>query len=323
MISRDASRERDGAHAGRGLRARVAAPAKLNLSLRVTGRRADGYHLLDSVVIPVGIADEVAVVVWPGRPSAVSVQSSPHGAAPDDATNLSARAARLFLERTGRRAAVEITLRKEIPAGAGMGGGSSDAAATLRLLNALAGAPVPASELARWALELGADVPLFLTGGPVRMRGIGELVEPLSLPNLAGAGFVVVFPGVGLETRHVYAKYDDSLTTAGPASRVRRFIVDRGPLHEWMENDLEAAAIQILPVLKDLKQQLGALGARRALMTGSGSAVFGVWQGAEEATAAARAFGARGMWARAASMLDALPVVEASDSDDDGRSPSW
>lgn len=303
--------------------ASVAAPAKVNLNLRIEGRRADGYHLLDSVVVPIGICDRVVVRVNEGAARSVSVRTWPPGTAPDDASNLCVRAAALYLHRTAMGGHAHIDLRKEVPAGAGMGGGSSDAAATLRLLNALAGDPVPPIELARWALELGADVPFFLTGRPARMRGIGEILDPITLPLSATRSLVVAFPGIPLETRHVYAKYDDSLTTEAPVSRIRGLTVDHGPLHEWLGNDLELAACQILPVLNDLKLQLRALGALGVAMTGSGSAVFGIWSCAEEATDAAQTLGAAGVWARATSILDTLPAVTIRDADDDGRSPSW
>ena len=302
--------------------ATVAAPAKLNLSLRIVGTRPDGYHLLDSLVAPIAIFDAVRLTLEPQADPEVSVRCAPAEAAPAGPANLAAKAAQLYLQRAGRSARVSIDLAKRIPAGAGLGGGSSDAAATLRLLNALADDPVPAPELSRWALELGADVPFFLSGGSARMTGVGEQLEPVPSPFPPRAGVVVAFPGTPLETRHVYANYDDLLTTEGSVSRVRGLTVDRGPLHQWFENDLEAAAFQILPIVKNLKRQLRALGARSALMTGSGSAVFGVWDGAEQASAAARAMRAAGLWARATWILDRLPAVETHDADD-GRSPSW
>lgn len=313
----------DPSHAAEGgrQRASVAAPAKLNLSLRVVGRRADGYHLIDSLVVPIALLDQVRLSVESFPVAEVSIRCRP-GGAPEGPENLAVRAAALYLRRTGRTARVEIDLIKQVPAGAGLGGGSSDAAATLRLLNALSPDPVPAADLGAWALELGADVPFFLCGGAARMRGIGEDIRPMPCPLEPGSRLVVAYPGSPLETGHVYAIYDDLLTMQAPVSRVPRLTVDRGPLLEWLENDLEAAAFQTLPIVKVLKRQLCALGARGALMTGSGSAVFGVWDGAEQASAAARAMRAAGVWARATRILDRLPAIETHDGDD-GRSPSW
>ena len=309
----------------RGERSRwstVAAPAKLNLALRIVGRRSDGYHLLDSVVAPIALFDQVRVSLERQATTDVALCCTPASAAPSGPDNLACRAALLYLDRTGISARVRIDLLKRIPSGAGLGGGSSDAAAILRLLDALAPTPAPPAALAAWALELGADVPFFLSGGSARMRGVGDQLDPIEPPIDPRAALVVAYPGTPLETRHVYANYDDLLTTEGSVSRVRGLTVDRGPLHQWLENDLEAAAFQILPIVKNLKRQLRALGARSVLMTGSGSAVFGVWDGAEQASAAARAMRAAGLWARATWILDRLPAVETHDADD-GRSPSW
>lgn len=301
----------------------VDAPAKLNVSLKIVGRRIDGYHLLDSLVVPISIADRVTVSVDRSDPPSVSFQSAPDGAVPLGAENLCVRAALVYLQRTHSTGRVHITLRKSVPVGAGMGGGSSDAAATLRLLNALADRPVPRDDLSAWALELGADVPFFLIGGPARMQGIGEVLERVGVPLTIGPGIVVAFSGTPLETRHVYAKYDDSLTSRESVSRVRGLIVDNGSSRKWLENDLEAAACELLPSLRDLKRQLHGLGARDVAMTGSGSAIFGVWNCVEQAANAARSLDAMGIWARATSILDTLPDVAVRDADDDGRSPSW
>lgn len=303
--------------------ASVCAPAKVNLGLRVLGRRADGYHFLDSLVAPVAIFDRVRLSLWRAEAQTVTISCTPEGGgAPESDANLAVRAVRLYLQRSAWSRRVHIALHKCIPAGAGMGGGSSDAAATLRLLNALAPDPVPPALLAQWALELGADVPFFLLGGCARMRGVGEVLEAAARPFEPTAWLVVVFPGVPLETRHVYAKYDDLLTSDGPVSRVRGLSIGRAPLYDLLENDLEAAAFRILPIVENLKRQLRALGARRALMTGSGSAVFGVWDSAEGAGAAVQSLRAAGLWARATWILDRLPAVENDDADD-GRSPSW
>ena len=304
-------------------RAVVDAPAKLNLSLSILGRRADGYHELDSLVAPIHIADRVTVWVSANADPFVSFRVVPDGAAPAGAENLCVRAAVLYLDRTRTTARIRIELEKHLPIGAGMGGGSSDAAAILRSLNTLADRPVPRAELSGWALELGADVPFFLLGGPARMQGIGEILQPAIVPSSIGPGLVVAFHGTPLETRHVYAKYDDSLTSEQSASRVRGFIVRNGPSPDFLANDLEAAACQLLPSLRALKQQLRGLGARDVAMTGSGSAIFGLWNCAEEAENAARSLEAMGIWARATSILDTLPDVAVRDADDDGRSPSW
>lgn len=301
----------------------VLAPAKVNLSLRVIGRRGDGYHLLDSCVAPVAIYDRLRVSIrFADVGQQISLSCSPSSAIPVGDSNLVVRATRLFLEEVRCNARVVVRLEKGIPVGAGLGGGSSDAAATLRALNFLSERPVPPGLLSEWALRLGADVPFFLTGGCARMRGIGERLEHLANPVPRDSALVVVYPGIPLETRHVYAMYDDLLTSADSASRVRGLTVGRGQSNPWLQNDLEASAFRILPIVDNLKRQLRALGAQGSLMTGSGSAVFGLWDSGERARAAAGQLRATGAWARATWILDKLPAVETCDADG-GRSPSW
>jgi 4-diphosphocytidyl-2-C-methyl-D-erythritol kinase len=290
--------------------------------LLIVGVRHDGYHLLDSTVAPIGIFDSVSVSARQAAAPAVRLRCRPYGVVPAGSENLAARAAALYLARTGLGLEVDIGLTKRIPAGAGLGGGSSDAAAVLRGLNALASQPVPAVELARWGLELGADVPLFLRGCPARMEGIGEILTPTALPDAARGALVIVFPGTGLATKEVYARYDDSLTSKAVASRVPRFTTGQEPLQNWLRNDLEAAAFQVSPKLRDVKRQLRVLGACGAAMTGSGSAIFGIWQKRDDAQAAARVLRAAGFWACATEILERVPAVER-DGQHGGRSPSW
>jgi 4-diphosphocytidyl-2-C-methyl-D-erythritol kinase len=299
----------------------VPAPAKINLRLLIVGSRADGYHLLDSTVAPIGIFDSLALSVRSADP-AVRLTCHPDGMVPAGPDNLAARAAALYLARTGLCLEVEIGLTKRIPAGAGLGGGSSDAAAVLRGLNALAPLPVASNQLAAWGIELGADVPLFLCGRPARMEGIGEILTPAELPDAARGALVVVFPGTALATKEVYARYDDLLTCQPLASRVPRFTTGQEPLQDWLRNDLEAAAFQVSPKLSDVKRQLRVLGARGAAMTGSGSALFGIWQRRDDAQAAARVLRATGFWACATEILERVPAVER-DGQHGGRSPSW
>ncbi len=286
----------------------VNAPAKLNLSLHIRGQRPDGYHLLDSIVAPITIFDRVSVHVTPSSASAVSLRCRPSDAAPPGRDNLAWRAADLFLQRHQSTASVAINVVKRIPAQAGLGGGSSDAAAVLRGLNALSRNPVSVEDLMRWALELGADVPLFLVERPARMRGIGDQLDPHRLASTDP--LVVVYPGVGLDTRLVYAKYDDLLTMKGTVSSIRALTPGQGPLRSIMHNDLEAAAFHLQPSLLSLKRRLQGLGAAGALMTGSGSAVFGVWTDWSDAQRAAEQLRSSGLWARVARVLERVPAVE-------------
>jgi 4-diphosphocytidyl-2-C-methyl-D-erythritol kinase len=286
--------------------ARVSAAAKINLRLQIVGRRDDGYHLLDSIVVPIDLHDDVHVRIEPAASPAVSIQCEPPDAAPAGTDNLAARAALWFMERTRTGAHVRIRLVKRIPSGAGLGGGSSDAAAVLRALNALLGEPVPTAELMVSSLALGADVPLFVFGRPARMTGVGEILEtwPIAVP----APVVVAFAGAPLSTATVYAKYDDLLTMSASLDTIRASV--RQPLRTMLQNDLEAAAFHVQPELYSLKRRLCSLGAEGALMTGSGSAVFGIWRHSDDAGAAAEQLRVAGVWARVVRVLERVPAVE-------------
>ncbi len=280
------------------------APAKINLRLRVVGRRPDGYHLLDSLLLPVGVFDCLVVRVWPAAHPTVELCCQSPGV-PRGGDNLAVRAAHLFMRETMTTLKVVVELKKEIPVGAGLGGGSSDAAAVLRALNAIVGTDIPQEQLMEWALSLGADVPFFIYGRPARIRGIGEWVE--GLHDWPSGPLVLAFCGASLATSEVYAAYDDLLTSRGAASSIRRPTRGQMPLRDLLVNDLEAAAIRIQPGLRGLKTRLLRLGAQGALMTGSGSSVFGFWEKWDEARAAAERLRRQGVWARAVGVLARAP----------------
>jgi 4-diphosphocytidyl-2-C-methyl-D-erythritol kinase len=284
----------------------IRAPAKLNLTLRVIGRRSDGYHLLESLVVPISLCDELRIVFLAGPALDVRVQSNLPALASDD-SNLAHRAAVQLLLGIGRSATVEIDLVKRIPIGSGLGGGSSDAAAVLLALNDCLGRPLSRPELAQLGLDIGADVPFFVYGTPARVGGIGEVVEPVQLPGPIHA--VVCGDGFPLATASVFARVPDSLTKQGPDTRIRDFVAGRASLENVLVNDLEAVAAEIHPPILALKAGLVALGASAALMTGSGSALFGVWPDAASAGAASRQLRAEGWWAVAVEDLAASPAL--------------
>jgi 4-diphosphocytidyl-2-C-methyl-D-erythritol kinase len=295
------------------------APAKLNFGLRIVGRRPDGFHLLDSVVGAVGIYDvlRISIGIPSGSEPRIDLRCLPDGSAPADSRNLVWRAATLYCAKTSLCADLSITLEKHIPVGGGFGGGSSDAAATLSTLRMIAPnrqADIPTMQ--DWALELGADVPFFLYGTPARMRGIGEVLEPLRSADVRriARAIVIAFPGVGLSTAQVYGRFDDSLTTKHGVSMVRASTDGNGSMQAMLRNDLELAATQVLPELKELKRDLRALGARVAVMTGSGSGMFGIWDQAYDACAAAAILRSHGIWARATGLLEQRPAIEMDDA---------
>lgn len=295
-----------------GIQVSTLAPAKLNLQLRIVGRRSDGYHLVDSSMVPISLYDRLSLAFVPGSRTEIRCHAMQDGI-PRDVENLAGKAARLFLARAGLTGNVSITIDKDIPMGAGLGGGSSNAAAVLRMLSDGLAIRVTRSTLAEWSLELGADVPFFVYGCPARVGGIGEHIRSQAPP--LSAPIVVAFPGTALSTADVYRAYDDSLTTSVDLSSGSVPAGDHSPLSGILVNDLEAAAIRIYPPLRLLKKRMLELGARGALMTGSGSAVFGVWKDDLAAqTAAATLRNIDGMWARSVEIIAQTPEVEIRDS---------
>ncbi len=286
----------------------LSAPAKLNLTLRVVGRRADGYHLVDSLMVPVNLYDVVGVTVAaPTRQSPRITVTSDSPDAPGGPGNLAYRASALFLQEIGKEMVVTVDIRKRIPVGSGLGGGSSDAAAVLLALNRLLNMPLPSERLSALGAELGADVGFFLHGRPARAQGVGEQIQPVVLPR--SLTFVICSDGYVLSTKSVYARLDLSLTTRGHDSNINAFTDGRIPIEELLVNDLEWAAAQIHPQVLALKARLLQEGAVGALMSGSGSAVFGVWPSLRAAQAAARRLRQSGLWAEAVQALNMSPAV--------------
>lgn len=269
------------------------APAKINLYLKVTGRRADGYHTLETLMQKVSLFDELEL----SRGGRGIRLCCPGGALPENQDNLVYRAAELFLRKVGESrpgfvAGVDITLKKNIPVAAGLGGGSSDAAATLKGLDALFDLGCPKEELAAIGIRLGADVPFFLADTPAAFAtGIGEVLTPVA--PLAGYSVLLVNPGFSVSTQWVYQTF--ALTKKENEGIIKNFekeVVGIGAPDEFMEskarlaamrNDLEAVTASKWPGIEQIKGQLVAHGAAAALMSGSGPTVFGLF--AERASA--------------------------------------
>lgn len=270
---------------------RILAPAKVNLFLRIVGRRADGYHLLDSVMAPVSLYDEIEVTAEARntRRSHIRVTCD-DPAIPADRSNLAHRAAALICRTAGMQARIAISLHKQIPAGAGLGGGSSNAAAVLTALNHLLDLKLTTDRLSRLAVRLGADVPFFLAGGAARVRGVGEVAT--RLPRLPRRWLTLVVPRFSVSTVWAYREFD-RLTPVAPvdaeAAWAPSFEAGRWPNPSAFVNDLERAVLPVHPSLTEQKDRLRSLGARAALMSGSGSAVFGVFTNRAAAARAAAA----------------------------------
>lgn len=270
----------------------VLAPAKINLHLSVLGRRADGFHSLDSRFHAVGLYDRI---VLEERPEGVVFTCSDSTLAGD--ANLAVRAANALARHAGVTRGVAIHLEKEIPAGAGLGGGSSDAAAVLVGLDRLWGLNLPREELAALGAELGSDVPFFIHGGAARVGGRGEVVMPE--PPLEETWCVLLFPGVHVDTGAVFAEYarlhaSERLTagasatiitgisgsgsgeTAGVPPPAEPFEAAReaGPDGGKPQNDLQPVAVAMAPQIGAALDALAEAGGDRPMMSGSGAAVF-------------------------------------------------
>ena len=266
----------------------VLAPAKLNLSLDVVGTLPGGYHALDMVMQAVSLYEQVTL-----RRSADLVVRLPGSRVPPGPKNTAYKAALAFFHYTGLLAGVDITIHKTVPVRAGMGGGSADAAAVLVGLNALYGARLSMTELCALGASVGADVPFALMGGTCRVQGLGDLIK--ALPPCPDCWFTVIMPGYGISTPAAFAAYDQIGSPTHPDCAAQEAAIRAEDL-----SGLCAAAGNALEVCAGgadtaaLKQALLDQGAKTALMTGSGAAVFGIFEAEEPARRAAEALAAAG-----------------------------
>lgn len=269
------------------------APAKLNLFLHITGRRADGYHLLQTVFQLLDYGDELRFT--PREDGLVRLQSTLDGVDPED--NLVMRAARALKVRSGCARGVDITLLKRVPVGAGLGGGSSDAATTLLGLNRLWNCGLGLDELATMGLALGADVPVFVRGRSAWAEGVGERLTPVELPR---RWYLVIYPGCPVNTAGIFK--DPQLTRSTPEITMAAFL--RGHGH----NDCEPVASRLNPEIARALAWLAGHGVAR--MSGTGSAVFAAFEDEHAAREAADAVPAE--WTRFVALgLDRSPVHAA------------
>lgn len=282
--------------------------AKINIGLQIVRRRPDGYHDLQTLFYPVGIyagsaenperfCDMVEVRLTP-EPGVRFIQQGRRVDCPAE-KNLVYRAAALYLERQGIKEGAEVTLYKNLPDGAGMGGGSADAAFTLLETDAMAreaGYPGASDqELAAMALSLGADCPFFLLNRPAYAEGVGERLKEIELP-LDGCWIVAVKPRIYVSTREAFS----GVTPKLPEFDLRN--LPAIPLEEWRDcvhNDFEDSLFPLHPELERIKAELYRLGAAYASMTGSGSALYGI-------------FTDRGKAAEARLLFSSQPTIEAS-----------
>lgn len=249
-------------------------PAKINLGLRVVARRPDGYHDIESALQMVALADEILLT-----PREERITCEVSGAdLPADEHNLAVRAAHALRAHAGEDRGVHITLRKRIPVGSGLGGGSSNAAAVLVGLARLWDLNLPREVLLALGASLGADVPFFLTAAAAWAEGKGDTLTPL--PPLEGMGIVLVNPGLSVSTAWAYREVTFGLTTAGKALSMLRFLLEMKRFTEigpYLHNDFEPLVERSYPEVGIIRAALKEVGALGVALSGSGPTVFGLF----------------------------------------------
>ncbi len=277
-------------------------PAKINLILRVLYKRTDGFHEIYSVMQTVSLHDRIE---WVWRDSAVTLTADVPGLSCDE-DNLIIRAIRSFQCETAIEFGADIQLKKEIPIGGGMGGGSSNAGTVLQFLNRHFGEPVSIRRLGELAAQLGSDVPFFLHRGTALAEGRGEVITPVQ--PIDRLPLLLINPGFPVPTPMIYRGLNLNLTTPRqplnirPASRVdpawTALVLDH------ISNDLEPVVVQQYPVIGEALDWLKKNGARRAIVSGSGGTVFGVFESIEQAEEARSAAEYRFQWVRCVETVD-------------------
>lgn len=269
-------------------RVEIAAPAKINLRLCILGREESGYHALESLFCAISLADTI-VVRWGDEGIRLTVDGRIDVGPPE--RNLAVRAADRFYREMGQPPSVDVHLTKRIPSQAGLGGGSSDAAAVLRALNALHDDPLSRTTLLQMAIELGADVPFFLCGSPLAL-GWGRGERLMALPALPARPVLVATPAWAMSTADAFAEI---ARQRGGEYRPRSSLIDAADVADWdrvaaiAENDFERAMGPHTAGVRALADAMRSAGARIALLAGSGSSVFGVFDSEPDRDAAAQA----------------------------------
>ena len=266
----------------------VKCPAKINLSLDVLSRRDDGYHNLSMIMQEVNLFDTISFELSEGH-EVFLTSNDPD--VPTDDGNLIVKATKLFFEETKLRASAKIYLDKKIPSGAGLGGGSSDAAGTLKALNNAFGNPISWDKLVLMSKQLGADVPFFLYGGCMLAEGIGEILTPL--PSLKNVHILLAKPPVFVSTAYVFKNLSLDSIKAHPDTKkaieaLRQSDLDL--LAASCKNVLETVTAKEYPQIEEYKRIMIDMGAAYSLMSGSGSTVFGVFKELSSANAAYEKF---------------------------------
>jgi 4-diphosphocytidyl-2-C-methyl-D-erythritol kinase len=254
---------------------RLKSPAKVNLRLEILKRREDGYHELRTLMQKISLCDILSVSLK--KEKGISI-STDHPRLPIGRGNLVYRAAQMILKKSEYKGGLHIDIRKEIPLGAGLGGGSSNAAATLKGLDQLLEIGLPTKELMKMGLGIGADVPFFFLDGAAIAAGVGERLKKMELPDLS---YVLINPNFEVSTRWAYQNF--VLTKRHFHFNLQGFVKTPEGISRLLWNDLEGVVSHKYPQIEGMKKMLLSAGALGALMTGSGPTVFGLFSGKREA----------------------------------------
>jgi len=252
-------------------------PAKVNLYLKVLSKRPDGYHNIESIVDPISIYDVIHITET--NDSGIVIGDN-KGILPAGRDNTIFRAVELLRERYHVRKGIKIFVEKNIPIGSGLGGPSSNAATVLRELAGIWNLDVKGDELLALGKAIGADVPLFLYGRSCIMRGTGDIISPIELPEI---WYLVIYPDLEIPTKEVYNRIKIVLTNTENDIRLLGKFKTLYDIANILENDLERVGIIMCPQIKTIKKILKESGATGSLMSGSGSSVFGIFQGEHDA----------------------------------------
>ncbi len=273
-------------------RIEIQAPAKINLFLDILGKRPDGYHNIKSIVTPVSVYDRI---VLEDHPTAIETESAQEIKLPGipwtiklcrSEDNLTTRAARLLKEFTGHPGGARIVLEKHIPIGAGLGGGSSDAATVLKGLNSLWQTGLSQAQLLKLGARIGCDIPALIHGGSLCIEGVGEKLTPVHRQTRNPLWLLLVYPGIVVSTSDIYARYRTSLTCAPPPDKFRAVVSgfeqgEPAQVASGLYNALQATVFQKYPLLELIKNKLESAGAIGVVLTGSGSTLYAVVQNAD------------------------------------------
>jgi 4-diphosphocytidyl-2-C-methyl-D-erythritol kinase len=252
---------------------RVLSPAKINLLLKILGKRNDGYHELLTLMVPVSLYDTLYI-----SQEGDDIELDAHGCGCSTKDNLVFKAADLFRRKTGIKNGIRIIIEKEVPFGAGLGGGSSNAAHTLVALDRMFNTGIKENILSEMAGQIGADCPFFIHGKPAIMGGRGDSL--LADVIIEERVYLVAIPPFGISTASIFSEYKMSLTNTKDVFKIEDVTKNSVAPEKYLLNELEVSAFALHPELKTVKEDLIRAGALGALMSGSGSTVFGVFEDA-------------------------------------------